>query len=161
MIQTWKSSNSGVLSSVAVNLAAGNQSTNVQVTVFRFSNVSDLVSPEYKVETLGSATFESNDILTSFKAMAVPLNSTVAAGDQLGFVIAETTSDGSRLGFQNLVPYCHLEYQTGAANGPLAPAGQRTFQQAAGQNSWRGLQGNISPIQERLGVGIKFFATVN
>lgn len=92
--------------------------------------------------------------------MSVPLNSTVAAGDNLGLSIAETTSDGSPLGFTGLIPYCHLEYNTSATNGPSAPAGQRTFQQAAGHNSWRGLQGNITPIQERMGVGVKFFATV-
>lgn len=93
--------------------------------------------------------------------MSVPLNSTVAAGDNLGFSIAETTSDSSATGFTGLVPYCHLEYTTNATNGPTAPAGQQTFQQGAGQNSYRGLQGNISPIQERSGVGVKFFATVN
>lgn len=93
--------------------------------------------------------------------MSVPLNNTVAAGGNLGFSIAETTSDGSALGFTGLIPYCHLEYDMSATNGPSAPAGQCTFQQVAGHNSWRGLQGDISPIQERMGVGVKFFATVN
>lgn len=89
--------------------------------------------------------------------MSVPLNVTVAEGDNLGFSIAETTFDGSPTGFTSLIPYCHLEYQT---NLTSAPEGQRTFQQGSGQNSFRGLQGNISPIQERSGVGVKFFSTV-
>lgn len=46
VIQTWTNSKTGILSSVAVNLAAGNQSTDVLVTVFRFSNLTALVSPE-------------------------------------------------------------------------------------------------------------------
>lgn len=60
VIQTWTNSKSGVLSSVAVNLAAGNQSTNVQVTVFRFSNFSDLVSPEYVTPNASSSPFHVN-----------------------------------------------------------------------------------------------------
>lgn len=92
--------------------------------------------------------------------MSVSLNSTVAAGDNLGFSIAETTYDNTPNGFIGLVPYCHLEYNTNATNGTEAPEGQRTFQQGSGQNSYRGLQGSITPIQERRGVGVKFFATV-
>lgn len=91
----------------------------------------------------------------------MPLNSTVAAGDNLGFSIAETTDTGGATGFSGLVPYCHLEYTTNVTNGPPAPAGQVTFEQGAGQNSLRGLQGQLSPVQVRSGVGVKFFSTVN
>lgn len=97
---------------------------------------------------------------TSFQAMHVALNATVAAGDQLGFYVAEATESGAPTGGTSLVPYCHLEYNTGAANGPAAPAGQVAFQQGAGQNSLRGLQATLSPVQERAGRGVKFFSTV-
>lgn len=99
--------------------------------------------------------------MASFKALTVSTNATVAAGDHLGFWISEEAVGGRGVGFTSLIPYCHLEYHTCATNGTKAPAGQRTFQQAGGQNSWRGLEANISPIQERRGVGVKFFATVN
>lgn len=109
---------------------------------------------------LGSAEFSSAQIGPSFKAMSVPLNATVAAGDQLGFYIAEVTPAGAPRGGNSLVPYCHLEYNTGATNGPAAPEGQIIFQQGAGQNSWRGLQMSLSPVQERTAKGIKFFTSV-
>lgn len=95
--------------------------------------------------------------------MTVPLNGTaVAEGDQLGFYIAEATIQaGPGEGSTNLVPFCHLEYDIGAPNGPAAPAGQVAFQQGSGQNSLRGLQANMSPISERVGRGVKFFTTVH
>lgn len=45
VVQTWTNSKPGTLTSVAVNLAGGNQSTNVQVVVFRFSSLTDLLRP--------------------------------------------------------------------------------------------------------------------
>lgn len=92
--------------------------------------------------------------------MSVPLNATVAEGDQLGFYIAEATAPGAPRGDTSLVPYCHLEYNTGAANGPEAPEGHIVFQQGQGQNSWRGLQMSLSPVQERTARGVKFFTSV-
>lgn len=94
--------------------------------------------------------------------MQVTLNgTTVAKGDQLGFYIAEATIQGGPgEGSANLVPFCHLEYDIGAPNGPTTPAGQVVFQQGSAQNSLRGLQANLSPIQVRADRGVKFFATV-
>lgn len=113
-------------------------------------------------EQLGTATFTSDQIGMSFKAMQVPLNATVAQGDQLGFYITEVALVATQPGAAppNLIPYCHLEYNIGAPNGSATPEGQVTFQQGQGQNSLRGLQMNLSPIQERSGRGIKFFANV-
>ncbi|KAJ4395796.1 hypothetical protein N0V93_000010 [Gnomoniopsis smithogilvyi] len=159
VIQTWTNSKAGLLSSVTVNLAAGGQTSGVQVVVFRFTDLADLVSPSFKFEQLGTATFTSAQVGTSFKAMQVPLNATVAQGDQLGFFISEGTN-AAGVSSPNLIPYCHLEYNVGAANGSVAPQGQFVFQQGAGQNSLRGLQMNLSPVQVREGKGIKFFSTV-
>lgn len=92
--------------------------------------------------------------------MSVPLNATVSVGDKLGFYIAEVTPAGAPRGGTNFVPYCHLEYNVGQPNGPSAPEGQVTFQQGQGQNSWRGLQMSLSPVQERTARGVKFFTTV-
>lgn len=93
--------------------------------------------------------------------MQVPLNTTVAQGDQLGFYIAEATASGlSGMASPNLIPFCHLEYNVGAANSSATPSGQFVFQQGAGQNSLRGLQMNLSPVAVREGKGIKFFSTV-
>ncbi|POS79447.1 glycosyl hydrolase family 43 protein [Diaporthe helianthi] len=157
--QTWISSKAGTLNSVSVNLAAGGQTTGIMVKVFRFSSVADLQAPSYKFEELGSATFNSSEIGTSFKAMSISTNTTVAQGDLLGFYIADPAA-ASAEGSLNLIPYCHLEYNIGANNGSETPAGQLAFEQAAGQNSFRGLDGTTSSVQQRTGKGIKFFATV-
>lgn len=53
----------------------------------------------------------------------------------------------------NFAPYCHLEYQTTPGSG------KRLFQQGYGQYSLRGLQGKTSPVYERVGKSVKFFAT--
>lgn len=45
VLQTWTNSKAGTLSSVAVNFAAGNQTSAVEVVVFRFSNTAELVGP--------------------------------------------------------------------------------------------------------------------
>lgn len=160
VIQTWTNSKAGTLTSVAVNIAGGKQDTDVEIFVFRFTNTTTLLDPAYKFELLGNASYTSAQVGTSFQAMRVALNATVAAGDKLGFYVAEATETGAPTGGTSLVPYCHLEYSAGAANGPAAPAGQVLFQQGAGQNSLRGLQGTLSPVQERTGKGIKFFSTV-
>lgn len=121
-----------------------------------------LAQRPYRFDILGSATFTSAQIGTSFKAMHVRLNATVAQGDQLGFYISETSlvpTAGSTI--TGLVPYCHLEYNKGAPNGSPTPEGQVVLQQGAGQNSLRGLQMNLSPVLERSGRGVKFFTAVS
>lgn len=64
-------------------------------------------------------------------------------GDKLGLAISG----------QDFAPYCHLEFDVeGESDMAL-------FQRGAGQNSWRGLKGNMSPFYVREGKGVKFFAT--
>lgn len=66
-------------------------------------------------------------------------------------------SEGDLLGLavmgQDYAPYCHLEYE-------MVPGEDKVlYQRGAGQNSWRGSQVSTSPVYERTGRGIKFFAT--
>lgn len=68
-------------------------------------------------------------------------NATVALGDLLGLAIAG----------QDFTPYCHLEYDVDSRSGVVL------YQRGAGQNSWRGLKGNTSPVYVREGKGVKFF----
>jgi hypothetical protein len=87
----------------------------------------------------------------AFSTVTVPVNAKVAAGDLLGFWV--TGSD--------FAPYCHMEYDTKIfAGGIGGKAPGKLFVQGAGQNSWRGIDGKTSPIYERPGKGVKFFATV-
>jgi len=53
----------------------------------------------------------------------------------------------------DFAPYCHLEFDTGSNTSFVL------YQRGAGQNSWRGLNGKTSPVYERVGKSVKFFAT--
>ncbi|EMD00452.1 hypothetical protein BAUCODRAFT_152944 [Baudoinia panamericana UAMH 10762] len=171
LYQTWTAAKAGTISSVSVNIAASVQTVPLSLTVFRFDSYSDLIAPEYKYTTMGTATFNRTSLSYVFDVANVPVtsNATVQQGDLLGLAISGA----------DFVPYCHLEYSTGtgasSSSGPtgwghgpqgswggssFSPSGTyRLFQQGVGQNSWRGLQGTISPIYERLGKSVKFFVT--
>lgn len=45
LVQTWTNSKAGSLRSVSVNVAAGGQTDNFTISVFKFSNIDELVSP--------------------------------------------------------------------------------------------------------------------
>ena len=144
LFQTWTASKSGALKEVAVNIAKSVQTVPLTLNVFKFDSISDLISPEYKYTLLGSASLNQTYLSYVFNTTSVYTNKTVDAGDKLGLSIA-----GS-----DFAPYCHLEYDVESDSDRVL------LQQGVGQNSWRGLGGNISPVHERVGKGVKFFAIV-
>ncbi|KAK4169644.1 glycosyl hydrolase [Cladorrhinum sp. PSN259] len=155
--QTWRASKSGTLTEVAVNLAQGGQLTRFQIVVFRFSTVSELMSPGYKYTVLGQTTVAASDMSYSFNTTSVLLNVTVKEGDMLGFSIGEAFTGGFNTG-NNFTPYCHLEYSTADA-----ASGMVLIQQGSGQTSPRGIMQDgrpVPPIEIRKGRGIKFLAVV-
>jgi hypothetical protein len=87
--------------------------------------------------------------------LSVPVDAKVAEGDMLGFSISEDTGIGFSTG--NLIPYCHLEYETSSKG---MDDGTVLLEQGSGQNSPRGLDGRTSPVQVRKGKAVKFFSTV-
>lgn len=145
LYQTWSASKAGVLKSVSVNVARGSQTIPLSLTVFKFDSYSDLVAPEYKWTAIGSASYDANQTTYVFDTVSVAVtgNNTVAKGELLGLAISGP----------DFSPWCHLEFNT-AANPTF-----RLFQQGEGQNSWRGLGGNVSPVYERVGKSVKFFAS--
>lgn len=94
---------------------------------------------------MGTASYNASQLSFVFNTTSVSIttNATVSAGDMLGISI--TGAD--------FAPYCHLEYDVGSNSGFTL------FQRGAGQNSPRGLRGQISPIYERPGKSVKLFAT--
>lgn len=142
--QTWTASKSGALKEVSVNIAKSVQTVPLTLNVFKFGELSDLIGPEYKYTLLGSASTNQTYLSFVFNATTVYTNKTVSAGDRLGLSIA-----GS-----DFAPYCHLEYDVGASSD------QVLLQQGVGQYSWRGSAGKSSPIYERVGKGVKFFAII-
>lgn len=159
--QTWVASKTGTLTSVAVNIAKSSQTVPLTINVFKFSNLSALVAPEYKYTLLATASFTAAQLSYVFNATSVSVNASVAKGDNLGLSIVGA----------DFAPYCHLEYDFGSAEvatslGPIVyPAatgyeGQVLLQQGSGQYSLRGATGKGSPVYVRNGKGLKFFATV-
>jgi len=143
LYQTWTASKSGTLRQVAVNVARSVQTVPLTITVFRFDSLGALYSPEYKYETLGSASVNTSQLSFTFDTTVVHVNATVAAGDNLGFSFAG----------EDFAPYCHLE-------APQSDDEHVLLQQGQGQNSWRGLKGNISPVYIRKGKEMKWVAIV-
>ncbi|KAK4574517.1 hypothetical protein LTR86_001358 [Recurvomyces mirabilis] len=150
LFQTWQASKSGTMHSVSFNVAKSVQTVPLLLTIFKFSSYADLISPEYKYTTLGTAPYNATSLSFVFNTTSIPItsNATVSAGDLLGLSI--TGSD--------FAPYCHLEYETTNSTGSSASA-FRLYQRGAGQNSWRGLQGKTSPVYERVGRSVKLFVT--
>lgn len=144
LYQTWTASRAGSLKSVSVNVARGSQTVPLSLTVFKFSSYADLVAPEYKWTAIGRASYNTNQTTYVFDTVSVPVssNATVNKGDLLGLAISGA----------DFSPWCHMEYSTAAGSG------FRLFQQGEGQNSWRGLAGKTSPVYERVGKSVKFFA---
>lgn len=163
--QTWRSSKSGTLKEVAVNLAQGDQSTKFQILVYRFSTVEELMSAGYKYTVLGQTTVAAGDMSYSFNTTSVMLNATVSQGDMLGVSIGEAFTGGFNTG-NNFTPYCHLEYDMAGASEMgvhEADSGMVLIQQGSGQTSPRGMTADgkpVPPVEIREGRGIKFLAMV-
>ncbi|KAF2761470.1 hypothetical protein EJ05DRAFT_473967 [Pseudovirgaria hyperparasitica] len=157
--QTWRTSKSGILQSVSVNVAAGGNKNALDIKVFRFTNIQQLLSAGYKYELLGSATFVPSANLTEvFDTATVSVNRAVKKGDMLGFSFGEKNVLGFGLG--NYIPYCHLEYDLNAVEQQCDLQQPVLIEQGSGQNSPRGLNGMESPIKVRNGKGMKFHANI-
>jgi len=154
LLQTWKSSQSGVLREVAVNIAKGSQKSPLFLEVFKFSSYQDLTSPHYRYQSLGKRIIAANSKDLSFAFMTVSvtnMSGNVLVGEYLGLKIS-----GS-----DISPYCHLEYNTKVySDGINDRSPGKLFVQGAGQNSWRGLDGKTSVVYEREGKALKFWAKV-
>ncbi|KAL1297200.1 hypothetical protein AAFC00_004770 [Neodothiora populina] len=145
LYQTWIASKSGELQSVSLNVARGSQTVPLSLTVFKFGTYNDIYAPNYKWTKLGSVSLNANQTSYTFDTVTVQVssNATVTEGDHLGLAISG----------QDFSPWCHLEFSTDGISG------LRLFQQGQGQNSWRGSKGDTSPVYERTGKSVKFFAT--
>lgn len=144
LYQTWPAAQDGTLESVSLNVARGHQEAPLSLTLFRFSTHAELLSPGYKWTQIGSASFYANQTTWVFDTVTVPVtsNSTVSKGDLIGVSIA---------GF-DVSPWCHLEYECEGDGFVL-------YAQGGGQYSLRGAQGKTSPVYQRVGRSVKFFAS--
>lgn len=146
LYQTWTASKSGTLTSVSVNVAKSVQTVPLALVVFNnFTSATELVSPGFKYNTLGAASYEAANLTWVYDTATVTLDTPVAVteGEMLGISLAGA----------DYAPYCHLEFDNSEY-----PQFQ-LFQQGQGQYSRRGLQGQKSPVYERIGKSLKFFAT--
>ena len=154
LYQTWTSSATGLLRSVAFNLAGAPVSdAALSVTVFRFQRNADFFTPHYVWETLGSATFGAQNISSALEVRTVDLvgNVTVHHGDRLG--IALTGSE--------VTPLCYLLTENGEGEFDVETTRKALFVQGPGQESLRGKGGNEPPIKVMSGKEIKWFAVID
>lgn len=143
--QTWTSSKSGTLKQVDVNLASTPFTDALTLTVFRFQNVSQLQSPHFIWETLGTAAYTSANLTQALENRSVLPNATVKKGDHLGLAII-TPRGGD-------TPFCYLQTQQSSSSHVLLYNG-------ANQVSYRGAQGKTSPVKILQGQELKWQSVV-
>ncbi|KAM0787148.1 hypothetical protein ACM66B_006399 [Microbotryomycetes sp. NB124-2] len=150
--QTWSSSKAGTLQEVGVNVAALLPNANLTITVFRYKNKADIVSPLFKWEPLASIKVGlSTPLPESFSVVRVPVGKTVAKGDLLGFSIGV----GLREGSSRAHPY-HVLMRSDSSNKSHALyALYRGGVSALGRNFDQG------PVYELPGKELKWHAIVS
>jgi hypothetical protein len=153
LYQTWTNSKTGSLKEIGVNVASTVQTGTLNIKVFKFSNLNDLISPGYKWTLINSTTFTRAQIPVTLGVISVILNTPVQKGDMLGISYGNTYAGGMFIAGGDTVPYCHLEYPTNSTTQVL-------FEQGAGQNSPRGMDGKTSVVVPRAGKGMKFYSIV-
>jgi len=153
LFQTWRATHTGVLKRVHVNVARGAQTVPLQLVVFdNFTSLAQLVSPGFLATELGTATYTPANLTYVFDTAVVEVQ---GEDGEAGVAVTQGQLLGLGMSGQDISPYCHLEFETA---GSSDAAGFHLFQQGSGQNSWRGLKGKKSPVYERVGKSIKFFA---
>ncbi|KAE9371196.1 glycoside hydrolase family 43 protein [Stipitochalara longipes BDJ] len=153
LYQTWTNSKSGTLKEIGVNVASTTQTGQLNIKVFKFSNLDDFVAPGYKWTLLNSTVITRAQTATVFNVVSIYLNTAVKQGDMLGISYGNNYPSGQFIAGGDTVPYCHLEYHTNSTTQVL-------FEQGAGQTSPRGLDGKTSVVVRREGRGIKFYSIV-
>jgi hypothetical protein len=88
--QTWTASKSGNLTEIGVNLAASADNVQLTVTVFRYKDEKQFLSPFFKWETLAAITVGTNvtKISAAFKVQRISVGKRVKSGDRLAFALA-------------------------------------------------------------------------
>ncbi|KAH7360485.1 glycosyl hydrolase [Rhexocercosporidium sp. MPI-PUGE-AT-0058] len=161
LYQTWKSSKSGKLTEVGVNIAGVAPTGNLTITIFRYDNDTNFFTPRYIWETLTTFNLVPSNTSQSLQVVRVPVGKAVKQGDRLGMALVS----GS------ITPMCTLVKGGGKNSGSDVMGnvydrtsdngnGRTLFANGPGQVSLRGKNGKTPPIRT-LDQEIKWYATVN
>ncbi|OWP03399.1 hypothetical protein B2J93_7417 [Marssonina coronariae] len=155
LYQTWTSSKSGNLTEVGVNIAGDLPSANTTFTVFRYSSKSALVAPHFVWETLATFQLAPRNTAQALQVTRISVGKQVTKGDHLGLAIVTAS----------ITPLCTLIESSGSGHdfaGEKLDAQESHTLFAIGTNqvSFRGANGNVSPVQTLVGQQIKWYATV-
>ncbi|KAL5326988.1 hypothetical protein ACEPPN_004677 [Leptodophora sp. 'Broadleaf-Isolate-01'] len=160
LYQTWKSSKSGNLAEIGVNIASVEPTRNLTITVFRYNNDTNFFTPRYVWETLTTFNLVPENISQALQVVRVPVGKAVKHGDRLGVALVSGSitpmctmvKGGKTAGYNVMGDVC------GRANGN--GNGNTLFANGPGQVSLRGRNGKTPPIQT-LDQEIKWYAIVN
>ncbi|KAH7418159.1 glycosyl hydrolase [Cadophora sp. MPI-SDFR-AT-0126] len=146
LYQTWKSSKSGTLTEVGVNVAGAAPTGNLTITVFRYDNDTNFFTPRYVWETLTTFQLPPANVSQALVVVRVPVGKAVKRGDRLGIALVS----GS------ITPMCTMVKDACKTAGD----GRTLFANGPGQVSLRGKDGKTPPV-EALKQEIKWYAIVD
>lgn len=157
LYQTWKSSKSGTLDEVGINIAGQAPTGNLSLTIFRYDNDTNFFTPFYVWETLATFELAPSNVTQGFKVVRVPVGKTVAKGDHLGIALLSNS----------ITPFCTLNKEASSRNTITESVrevkgnenGHTLFAIGANHVSLRGEDGTTPPIQT-FDHEIKWYATV-
>jgi len=154
LYQTWTSSKSGTLAEIGVNLACNTPTANpLAITVFRYQNEAQLLSPFLNWEVLASLVIGQTaaGVTPGFKVQRVSVNKTVQSGDRLGIALTFP----SALPAATVLPYAYLlQDTTGTKTNHVL------YSLPRGHVSLSGLSGTASPILTLDSLELKWYASV-
>ncbi|CAI7673616.1 unnamed protein product [Penicillium bialowiezense] len=87
LYQTWTSSRTGNLSTIAINLAVNSESPALTVYTFRYENEEQLLAPWFEWELLGYSKLTTENITQSLNVVKISVSAQVAKGDRIGFAL--------------------------------------------------------------------------
>ena len=147
LYQTWKSSKSGSLTEVGVNIAGLAPTGNLTITIFRYDNDTNFFTPRYIWDTLTTFQLPPANVSEALVVVRVPVEKAVKRGDRLGIALVSAS----------VTPMCTLIKDAGKT---ACDYGRTLFANGPGQVSLRGKDGKTPPVQA-LKQEIKWYAIVN
>lgn len=147
--QTWTNSKDGSLREIGINLASQQApGTNLTITVFRYKNESQLLSPFFNWETLAVDVVPSASLPGYFGVHKTNVTATVKKGDRLGFSLMNAA----------LTP---PPYEFGYLVRNASCQDHKLYALNRGAISYRELQGNQPPIFNLPNKELKWYSIVD
>ncbi|KAK0125145.1 hypothetical protein ONS96_009009 [Cadophora gregata f. sp. sojae] len=132
LYQTWKSSKSGALAEVGVNIAGAAPTDNLTITIFRYDNDTNFFTPHYVWETLTTFQLTPANVSEALAVVRVPVGKAIKRGDRLGIALVSSS----------ITPMCTMVKKSSRSGHD-----KKLFASGPGQVSLRGKDGTTPPVQ--------------